>query len=71
MSKIIEQTIKLLSFPLSGHVRVKEKWAQWVLGAGICWVGEKNNSFLVEILPKLRFYGSFTYSVIQLDDRLV
>jgi hypothetical protein len=35
-----------------------KKWAQRVHKVGRCGVGEKNNSFLVETLSKLRFFGT-------------
>jgi hypothetical protein len=40
-------------------------WAQrWVRLVGRVGVGEKNNLFLAETLPKLRFLWSFHFFVI-------
>jgi hypothetical protein len=52
-SKINTRSILLFYFNFLGT------WAQnWVRGAGRRDLGEKNNSFLPEMLSKLRFFGT-------------
>jgi hypothetical protein len=43
-----------------GTVPTVRVWARCGYGrVGICWVGEKNNSFFAETLPKLQFLWLF------------